>query len=204
MKRTAQCQSVPSRRVSKCPVLFSRHRFVRIFSPCSRQLSCSPPRRTTSPRVTRSTRPSTTRPTISPRSPSTTAQSIANQALQTTVGYSTKSNVSTTIAGATPADLRGTTSFTNAIASSNVLYSGAAGGTTAEVGTNLIGGISGAVSFAALTNNSSTVAVTTASTVIAAAVAGSSNALAATVPSFLSGKSINVNGHTVTFTATVP
>src|SRR5450756_226975 len=52
----------------------------------------------------------------------------------------------------------------------------------------------------ALPTNSSTVAVTTSSTVIAAAVAGSSNALAATVPSFLSGKSINVNGHTVTFT----
>src|SRR6202008_4139621 len=46
-----------------------------------------------------------------------TAKSIANQALQTTVGYSTKSNVSTTIAGATPADLRGTTSYANASAS---------------------------------------------------------------------------------------
>ena len=43
-----------------------------------------------------------------------TAKSIANQALQTTVGYSTKSNVSATIPGATPADLRGTTTFTSA------------------------------------------------------------------------------------------
>ena len=60
-----------------------------------------------------------------------TAKSIANQALQTTVGYSTKSNVSATIAGATSSDLRGTTTFASAIASSNVLYSGAAGGTTA-------------------------------------------------------------------------
>src|SRR5256886_11346249 len=60
-----------------------------------------------------------------------TAKSIANQALQTTVGYSTKSNVSATIAGAVATDLRGTTTFTNAIASGNVLYSGAAGGTTA-------------------------------------------------------------------------
>src|SRR5580698_1519245 len=59
------------------------------------------------------------------------AQSIANQALQTTVGYSTKSNVSTTISGASSADLRGTTTFTSATASSNVLYTGAAGGTTA-------------------------------------------------------------------------
>ena len=40
-----------------------------------------------------------------------TAKSIANQALQTTVGYSTKSNVSATIPGATPADLRGTTTY---------------------------------------------------------------------------------------------
>src|SRR5204862_4108831 len=60
-----------------------------------------------------------------------TAKSVANQALQTTVGYSTKSNVSATVAGATSSDLRGTTTFTNAIASGNVLYSGAAGGTTA-------------------------------------------------------------------------
>ena len=59
------------------------------------------------------------------------AKSIANQALQTTVGYSTKSNVSTTISGATAADLRGTTSFASATATSNVLYDGAAGGATA-------------------------------------------------------------------------
>ena len=60
-----------------------------------------------------------------------TAKSIANQALQSAVGYSTKSNVSATIAGATATDLRGTTTYTSAIASSNVLYSGTAGGTTA-------------------------------------------------------------------------
>src|ERR1700732_3320737 len=64
-----------------------------------------------------------------------TAKSIANQALQTTVGYSTKSNVSTNIAGATASDLRGTTSFTSATAASNVLFSGAAGGTTAGAAT---------------------------------------------------------------------
>ena len=51
-----------------------------------------------------------------------TAKSIANQALQTSVGYSTKSNVSATIAGATATDLRGTTSYTSATATSNVLY----------------------------------------------------------------------------------
>ena len=60
-----------------------------------------------------------------------TAKSIANQALQTSVGYSTKSNVSATIAGATAADLRGTTTYSNATASSNVLFNGTAGGTTA-------------------------------------------------------------------------
>src|SRR5689334_500210 len=67
------------------------------------------------------------------------AKSIANQALQTTVGYSTKSNVSTTIPGATAADLRGTTSFASNIASSNVLYSGAAGGTTPSTAATLLG-----------------------------------------------------------------
>ena len=60
-----------------------------------------------------------------------TAKSIANQALQSAVGYSTKSNVSATIAGATATDLRGTTSYTSATASSNVLFNGTAGGTTA-------------------------------------------------------------------------
>src|ERR1700730_1139283 len=60
-----------------------------------------------------------------------TAKSLANQALQTTVGYSTKSNVSTNIAGATADDLRGTTTFANANALSNLLFSGAAGGTSA-------------------------------------------------------------------------
>src|SRR5690242_11159763 len=68
-----------------------------------------------------------------------TAKSIANQALQTTVGYSTKSNVSTTISGATAADLRGTTSFASATASSNVLYDGTAGGTHPVTGATLLG-----------------------------------------------------------------
>src|SRR6187431_1135333 len=58
-----------------------------------------------------------------------TAKSLANQALQTTVGYSTKSNVSTTIASAT--------------ASSNVLFSGAAGGTTAATAGLTLGGSAG-------------------------------------------------------------
>src|SRR5215470_159921 len=74
------------------------------------------------------------------------AKSIANQALQTTVGYSTKSNVSTTISGATAADLRGTTTFTSATASSNVLYTGAAGGVTAASSTTTLGGTQGSFS----------------------------------------------------------
>src|SRR3981189_166 len=60
-----------------------------------------------------------------------TAKSIANQALQATSAYSTKSNVSATIAGATATDLRGTTTFSNATAASNVLFDGTAGGTHA-------------------------------------------------------------------------
>src|ERR1700686_469968 len=71
-----------------------------------------------------------------------TAKSIANQALQTTVGYSTKSNVSATISGATALDLRGTTSFTSATASSNVVTNGTAGGTTAITGAITLGGTS--------------------------------------------------------------
>src|SRR5258707_8796010 len=67
------------------------------------------------------------------------AKSIANQALQTTVGYSSKSSVSTTIAGATAADLRGTTSFASAIASSNVLYDGTAGGVHAATSSSTLG-----------------------------------------------------------------
>src|SRR5512140_1003908 len=74
-----------------------------------------------------------------------TAKSLANQALQTTVGYSTKSNVSTTIPGAVPTDLRGTTSFASAIAVSNVLFSGAAGGTTAATTGLTLGAPAGAL-----------------------------------------------------------
>src|ERR1700752_944626 len=68
-----------------------------------------------------------------------TAKSIANQALQTTVGYSTKSNVSATISGALATDLRGTTTFTSATATSNVIYDGTAGGTTAAAAADTLG-----------------------------------------------------------------
>src|ERR1700688_2394188 len=131
-----------------------------------------------------------------------TAKSLANQALQTTVGYSTKSNVSTTIAGATSADLRGTTTYTNATASSNVLYDGTPGGAHAAASGALVGGVSGQIAFAALANNSSTAnTVTTTGTFLAATVAAGVGGLVATTGATgLDGKSITVNGHTVSFT----
>ena len=131
-----------------------------------------------------------------------TAKSIANQALQTTVGYSTKSNVSTTIAGATATDLRGSTTYSNATANSNVLYTGTAGGTTAITSGALVGGISGTTAFAALSNNNTTAAAITTATVLANTAGASSDALAATVAATgLAGKSLTVNGHTITFSA---
>ncbi len=83
-----------------------------------------------------------------------TAKSIANQALQTSVGYSTKSNVSATIAGATATDLRGTTTYSNASAVTNVLYSGNAGGATAATGAATLGATAGSlVASAAVSDN---------------------------------------------------
>jgi len=133
-----------------------------------------------------------------------TAKSLANQALQTTVGYSTKSNVSTTISGATSSDLRGTTTYSNAAAASNVLYTGAAGGTTAIGSGALIGGVSGSIAFASLANNSTTASTnTTSGTLLAAAATTGVGALTTTVAlTGLAGKSISVNGHSVSFSAT--
>ena len=87
-----------------------------------------------------------------------TAKSIANQALQSAVGYSTKSNVSATITGATAADLRGTTSYTSATASSNVLFSGAAGGTSAAVVGTTLGGTTATLVGAAAADGAGTAA----------------------------------------------
>jgi flagellin len=127
------------------------------------------------------------------------AKSIANQALQTTVGYSTKSNVSTTIAGATSADLRGTTTFTNATASSNVLYSGAAGGVTAAVATNTLGGLVGTLTGANVKNNA-TVGVNIAPATLLNAPGGGGTAGLGTA-TVADGTSFTVNGHTITFAA---
>jgi flagellin len=123
------------------------------------------------------------------------AKSIANQALQTSGGYSTKSNVSTTITGATASDLRGTSSFSNAIASTNVLVDGTAGGTTVATVADTLGGVAGGVTGAAVNNNSGTPAAITGSTLLY----GASGALStAATTSFKDGDVISVNGKSVT------
>jgi flagellin len=139
------------------------------------------------------------------------AKSIANQALQTQVGYSQLSNVSTTISGATATDLTGTTTFTNAIAGGNVLYSGAAGGLTAALPASTLGGIAGTDTGSAVTGTQYTAHAGTAgsalfvgtsgvtatgSTLISALTSGSS----ATLTGPTAGDVITINGHTLTFT----
>ncbi len=127
-----------------------------------------------------------------------TAKSIANQALQTTVGYSTKSNVSATIAGATALDLRGTTTFTSATAFSNVLYSGAAGGTTAASGALTLGGLSGALTGTVKNDNATVPAPITTATLLNN-TGGASPGLGTAVVA--DGDSFTVNGKTITFKA---
>ncbi|MBR0993493.1 DUF1522 domain-containing protein [Bradyrhizobium japonicum] len=126
------------------------------------------------------------------------AKSIANQALQTTVGYSTKSNVSTTISGATAADLRGTTSYASATASSNVLFSGAAGGTTAASGTTTLGATIGSFTgTTATTGAGGTTALTGTITLIA--TNGTTATGLAGVAQPADGDTLTVNGKTITF-----
>ncbi|MFK4506155.1 DUF1522 domain-containing protein [Bradyrhizobium daqingense] len=125
------------------------------------------------------------------------AKSIANQALQTTVGYSTKSNVSTTIPGATPADLRGTTSYASATAKSNVLYTGASGGTTPVTGTAALGASLGS-SAGTFTGTAALAADGTT------ALSGTATLLGTTASTTFStppadGDTITVNGKTITF-----
>ncbi|MDP3079093.1 DUF1522 domain-containing protein, partial [Bradyrhizobium sp.] len=127
-----------------------------------------------------------------------TAKSIANQALQTTVGYSTKSNVSATVAGATALDLRGTTTFTSATAFSNVLYSGAAGGTTAASAALTLGGLSGALTGTVVNNNATVPAAITTATLLNN-TGGASPGLGTAVVA--DGDSFTVNGKTITFKA---
>jgi flagellin-like hook-associated protein FlgL len=129
-----------------------------------------------------------------------TMKSIANQALQTPSGYSTKSNVSTTIAGATADDLRGTTVYANATAVSNVLFSGAAGGTTAATSALTLGGVIGTLTGAVVNTNDTdtTVAITTATLLNDAPTTTSVGLGASTVAD---GDSFTVNGKTITFKA---
>ncbi|MDF0518485.1 DUF1522 domain-containing protein [Bradyrhizobium yuanmingense] len=125
------------------------------------------------------------------------AKSIANQALQTTVGYSTKSNVSTTIPGATPADLRGTTSYASATAKSNVLYTGAAGGVTPVTGTAALGASLGS-SAGTFTGTAALAADgTTALSGTATLVGTTASTTFGTPPA--DGDTITVNGKTITF-----
>ncbi|WP_063682342.1 DUF1522 domain-containing protein [Bradyrhizobium stylosanthis] len=128
------------------------------------------------------------------------AKSIANQALQTTVGYSTKSNVSTTISGATAADLRGTTSFASATASSNVLYNGTAGGTTAANGTTTLGATIGAFTGTAATTGAGGTTLL-GGTITLIATNGTSASGLAGVAQPSDGDTLTVNGKTITFRA---
>ena len=125
------------------------------------------------------------------------AKSIANQALQTTVGYSTKSNVSATISGATAADLRGTTSYASTVASSNVLYNGTAGGTTAANSTSTLGATLGAFTGSAGTAGDGTTALTGAITLIATNGTTATGLLGNAQPA--DGDTLTVNGKTITF-----
>jgi flagellin len=126
-----------------------------------------------------------------------TAKSIANQALQTSVGYSTKSNVSATIAGATATDLRGTTTYTSATATSNVLFNGTAGGTTAAASGTTLGGVSASLVGTAATAGDGTTALTAGITLIAATGTSATGLLGNAQPT--DGQTLTVNGHTITF-----
>jgi flagellin len=133
-----------------------------------------------------------------------TAKSIANQALQAQIGYTTKSNVSTTIGGATSSDLRGTTTYTSATASSNVLYNGTAGGTTAASGTTTLGVATGNVGTVAGTqvqdNQGTPVNITTSTLIYGDGLSGTTNGLTTGANTkFTDGTTFTVNGKSITF-----
>ncbi|MBB5047543.1 hypothetical protein HNR60_002300 [Rhodopseudomonas rhenobacensis] len=127
-----------------------------------------------------------------------TAKSIANQALQSNVGYSTKSNVSTQITGATPDDLRGTTSYTSANAVSKVVVDGTAGGAHPITSTTTLGATSTSLAGVAAPNGAGTAAslapgLTLIGTPGATTIQGSSAPV--------DGDTLMVNGKTITFRA---
>src|SRR6186713_1838243 len=121
------------------------------------------------------------------------AKSVANQALQTTTGYSAKSNVSASITGATASDLRGTTSFTSATGTSNVIYDGTSGGTTAASLTDTLGGSAGTKLGTAATGTAYVNAAATAGTLINAASAGTSVLSTAAGGALTAGNAFAVN-----------
>ncbi|MDR3494020.1 MAG: DUF1522 domain-containing protein [Ancalomicrobiaceae bacterium] len=125
------------------------------------------------------------------------AKSIANQALQTSIGYSTKSNVSTTISGANSSDLRGTATYGNATATSNILDSGAAGGATPITGSTSLGGIAGLLSGTALTGASTANITSTTSLSSLGITAGSIAGANGTVTLAASGGNSVGSGSTI-------
>lgn len=124
------------------------------------------------------------------------AKSIANQALQTTVGYSNKSNVSTTIAGATPQDLRGTTTFANANAVGKVVANGTAGGATPITSSTLLGAGSASLAGTAAPNGGGT-AASLAMNLTLIGAPGATTIKGAGAP--IDGDTLTVNGKTITF-----
>jgi flagellin len=116
------------------------------------------------------------------------AQSVANQVLQTPIGYSAKSSVSTAaITGATANNLLGTgTGYTDAT------FAGApASGTTTAAYTT-----TSATGTVALQDNTSTAVIGTTSLDSTA-----TTHLASSVLTALSGKTLTLNGNTITFSA---
>src|SRR5262245_49631857 len=132
--------------------------------------------------------------------------STARQAQQSPIGYTTKSNVSTTIGGATALDLRGTTTYTSATASSNVLFTGAPLGTTPVASTTTIGGSSGAFTGAPTNDNTGTTgAVINGTTALYGPSGGAATTGGLTTKAntgFTDGSTMTVNGHTITFSMT--
>jgi flagellin-like hook-associated protein FlgL len=130
--------------------------------------------------------------------------STARQAQQSPIGYTTKSNLSTTIGGATALDLRGTTTYISAVASSNVLYTGAAGGTTAATSATTLGGTIGAVTGSAVNDNTGGTPVITTATALygpAGGGAGTGGLTTQAATGFTDGSTFTVDGHTITFKA---
>src|SRR4051794_31721628 len=129
------------------------------------------------------------------------AKSIANQALQTTVGYATKSNVSTTIAGATPDDMRGTTSYTSANAVGKVITDGTTGGAHPITATTTLGATSTSLVGAAAVNGAGT-AATLAPGLTLLGTPSATTIAANGAP--VDGETMSVNGKTIPFRVGTP